>query len=65
MNRYLSAEEVAKEFFEGKLSYWTILKRARAGILPCIKDGGRYLFLRSALEEWEIKAIQRPNWMSL
>lgn len=65
MNRYMTASEVARTFFEGKLSYWTVLKRARAGILPCIKDGGRYLFLRSALEEWEAKAMQRPNWMPL
>ena len=65
MNRYMTAKEVAQEFFEGKLSYWTVLKRARAGILPCIRDGGRYLFLRSALEDWESQALQRPNWMSL
>ena len=65
MNRYMTANEVAQEFFEGRLSYWTVLKRARAGILPCIRDGGRYLFLRSALEAWESQALQRPNWMSL
>ena len=65
MNRYMTAKEVARDFFEGRLSYWTVLKRARAGILPCIRDGGRYLFLRSALEVWESQALQRPNWMPL
>ena len=65
MSRYMSAKEVAQEFFEGRFSYWTVLKRAKSGVLPCIKDGGRYLFLRSALEEWESKALHRPTWMQL
>ena len=64
-NDYMTAKEVARKFFDGKLSYWTVLKRARAGILPCIRDGGRYLFKQSILEEWETSALQRPNWMPM
>lgn len=64
-NDYMTAEEVARNFFDGKLSYWTVLKRARAGILPCIRDGGRYLFKRSVLEAWEKAALSRPTWMPI
>lgn len=64
-NDYMTAKEVASNFFDGKRSYWTVLKRARAGILPCIRDGGQYLFKRSELEAWEKAAMDRPNWMPL
>ena len=64
-NDYMTAKEVAAIFFNGKRTHATVLKRARAGILPCIRDGGRYLFKRSELEAWEEAAMSRPNWMPL
>jgi len=63
MAHFWDAKEVAAEFFGGKQSYWTILKMAKAGDLPHIKQGKRYLFDPDTLAEWKRQRQELPHWM--
>lgn len=46
-NNFLTAQEVAQVFFEGKVPYQRVLAMARKGDIPCRKIGRRYLFDRA------------------
>lgn len=49
---FMTAQQVAEEFFEGKFNYHGILRLTRTGKLPAVKVGKKYLYRRSDLEEW-------------
>ena len=59
---FLTAKEVSKLFFQGKLNYAKILKMTRNGELPAMKQGKSYLYLWSALEKWAEKNFNKPSW---
>lgn len=62
MHVFLTAKEVAKIFFQGKLKYSQVLQMTRSGELPAKKQGKSYLYLLSALEIWAEKAFAKPTW---
>jgi len=35
-----------------KISYWTVVTRAKKGLIPCFKIGKRVLFRTASLDEW-------------
>jgi len=49
---FLNARDVATTFFQGKIPYQTVLRMTRDGQLPAFKQGKRYIYLLSALENW-------------
>ena len=59
---FLTAAEVSKLFFNGKLNYSRVLKMTRDGELPAMKQGKSYIYLWSALEKWAEKNFNKPNW---
>ena len=59
---FLTAMEVSKLFFHGKLNYSRVLQMTRNGELPAIKQGKSYIYLLSALEKWAEKTFNKPNW---
>jgi hypothetical protein len=60
--KFLTAHEVAEQFFQKKIPYTTILKMTRDGILPAIKQGKSYIYLASALQDWAEKNLRKPSW---
>lgn len=62
MTTFLDAKEVSRQFFNGKISYWTILKMAKCGDIPCIRSGRRYLFDLASLEQWKKALEEKPYW---
>ena len=59
---FLTAMEVSKLFFNGKIPYSKVLKMTRNGELPALKQGKSYIYLRSALEKWVEKTFNKPTW---
>lgn len=49
---YLTAEEVAQDYFCGKIGYKTVLRMTREGGLPGVRMGKHYLYQRTALDRW-------------
>lgn len=64
-NNFLTAQEVAQLFFEGKVPYQRVLAMARKGDIPCRKIGRRYLFDREALDVWRHRNLSRPAFSRL
>ena len=62
---YLKAKEVATDFFQGKIRYVDVLEMTKKGDLPAVKVGRRFLYLRSALEEWKNKNFYSPVWQKV
>lgn len=52
MSTVMSAQEAARDFFKGKVSYWKILELAKRGEIPHSRIGSRVLFRRESLEAW-------------
>lgn len=48
----MTAEEVSKDFFESKISPWTVRDLWRRGEIPGLKCAGRLIFSRTELERW-------------
>lgn len=61
-NVFLTAEQVANEFFQGKLKYQRVLKLTREGQLPAVKQGKSYVYLLSELQKWVDKKFSTPAW---
>lgn len=55
----LEAQEAAGYL---KVSYWTLLEKAKKGLIPCTRVGRRVLFSQEGLDSWieqqEAKSIQ-------
>ncbi|MGI6421380.1 MAG: helix-turn-helix domain-containing protein [Syntrophomonadaceae bacterium] len=45
--------------------YWTLLEKAKKGIIPCVRIGRRVLFSQEGLEKWieeqENNSINKPE----
>jgi excisionase family DNA binding protein len=58
----LDAQEAA-DFL--KISYYTILEKAKKGLIPCTRIGARVLFSQEGLEAWiedqESQSINKPD----
>lgn len=63
-NGFLTAKEVAEEFFEGRVCYKQILAMTRSGELPARKIGKNYIYRWSALEDWAKMELRKPAWTS-
>ena len=61
-NVFLTAEQVANEFFQGKFKYQRVLKMTRDGQLPAVKQGKSYVYLSSELQKWVNKKFSTPAW---
>lgn len=59
---FMTAKEVAQEFFKNKFSYQKVLRLTRNGILPAVRAGKSYLFERAALERWAEANFSRPAY---
>lgn len=57
---FLTAEEVSRDYFDGKISYKNVLKLTREGGLPGIKTGKQYLYQRQALDAWTYSNFNTP-----
>ncbi len=60
--QFMTAKEVAKDFFMNKFSYQKVLRLTRNGILPAVRAGKSYLFERAALERWAEMNFNRPAY---
>lgn len=58
----LSANEAADYL---KISYWTVLEKAKKGTIPCVKIGARVLFSQEGIDAWiesrENQSINKPD----
>lgn len=52
MKTILNPSEVSKQFFNGQVSYWTVLKMAKNNELPYFKVGHKYFFDLDELNGW-------------
>lgn len=62
---FMSAKEVAEEFFGGLWSYQKVLRWVRNGDLPGVKAGKSYLFSRAALEQWKEVNFSSVAWAKI
>ena len=60
MPRHILDAQEAAEYL--KVSYWTLLEKAKKGVIPCVKVGRRVLFSQEGLDKWiedqEMKSVQ-------
>ena len=49
---FMTAKEVAEEFFNGECSYYKVLRLTRNGMIPAMKMGKSYLYRKTELEKW-------------
>ena len=52
MKTILTPQEVCEQFFNGHVSYWTLLEMAKTNKIPSFKVGRKYFFDLDALNEW-------------
>jgi hypothetical protein len=64
-NIFLTAKEVAENFFQGKINYKNVLEMTKLGILPARKVGKKYLYLDKALQDWVKENMYKPVWMQM
>lgn len=62
-NVFLTAKQVANEFFQGKIKYQRVLKLTREGQLPAVKQGKSYIYLLAELQKWVEKKFSTPAWV--
>ena len=62
---FMTAKQVAKDFFRGECSYQKVLRLTRKGYLPAVKLGKSYLFKRSELERWATENFSKPAWRKI
>ncbi len=61
-NAFLTAKQVANNFFQGHFKYQCVLKMTREGKLPAVKQGKSYVYLLSELQKWVDKNFSTPAW---
>ena len=59
MPRHMLDAVEAAEYL--KVSYWTLLEKAKKGVIPCVKVGRRVLFSQEGLDGW----IEEKEWQSI
>ena len=62
---FMTAKQVAKDFFKGECNYQKVLRLTRKGYLPAVKLGKSYLFKRSELERWATENFSKPAWRKI
>lgn len=62
---FLTAKQVAIDFFNGECNYQKVLRLTRTGYLPAVKLGKSYLFRRSELEHWSDINFNKPAWAKM
>jgi excisionase family DNA binding protein len=50
MARHMLNANEAAEYL--KISYWTLLEKAKKGLIPCVRISSRVLFSEEGLTEW-------------
>lgn len=50
MPRHMLEAQEAADYL--KVSYWTLLERAKKGVIPCVRVGRRVLFSQEGLDAW-------------
>ena len=50
-SQIMTAREVSQQYFNGKMSYWTVLEHAKSGLIPSRRIGGKYFFHRDVLDK--------------
>lgn len=60
MSRHMLEAQEAAEYLH--ISYWTLLEKAKKGLIPCVRVGRRVLFSQEGLDAWfeqqEVKSVQ-------
>ena len=59
---FMTAREVAEEFFKGGCSYYKVLRLTRSGVIPGMKMGKSYMYSRKELEKWAELNFSRPAY---
>lgn len=59
---FMTAKEVAEEFFNGECSYYKVLRLTRNGIIPAMKMGKSYMYMKAELEKWAELNFSRPAY---
>ena len=59
---FMTAKEVAVEFFNGECSYYKVLRLTRNGMIPAMKMGKSYLYRKTELEKWAELNFSRPAY---
>ena len=62
---FLTAKEVAVEFFNNEWGYQKVLRLTRNGILPAVKMGKSYLYQRSQLRKWAEINFNSPAYSKI
>ena len=62
---FMTAKQVAIDFFEGECNYQKVLRLTRKGYLPAVKLGKSYLFRRAELEHWADENFSKPAWAKI
>ena len=57
---FMTAKQVAIEFFNSELGYQKVLRMTRNGVLPAVKIGKSYLYQRSQLRKWADTNFSKP-----
>lgn len=65
MSRFMTAKDVAENFFNGECSYGKVLRLTRIGTLPAKKIGKSYLYRKEDLERWAEINFARPAFAKL
>ncbi|MDR3562190.1 MAG: helix-turn-helix domain-containing protein [Negativicutes bacterium] len=52
MNKVMTAQQAATEYFSGNISYWKLLALAKQRKIPHIRIGGRVFFREDSLDTW-------------
>lgn len=63
--KFLTAREVAQNFFGGKMTYKKVLELSKDGVLPCKKFGGAYYYTYDALKRWSDEVMNTPVWKKI
>lgn len=63
MARHMLDAQEAADYL--KISYWTVLQKAKKGTIPCTKIGARVLFSQEGIDAWiesqENQSIYKPE----
>ena len=62
---FLTARQVARDFFNGEFNYQKVLRLTRNGIIPGKKFGNSYLFKRTELEKWAANNFSSPAYYDI
>lgn len=50
MPRHMLEAQEAADYLH--ISYWTLLEKAKKGLIPCVRVGRRVLFSQEGLDHW-------------